>query len=145
MQEDYGVEFMIATHHAGEKNDKAYYEMKNALQALGCKNVYKQYMRALELFYQLAHSTSYTELARLPQYQTKEQTLHMLSYPLLMACDIIISECDGVIVGDDQEPHMHFYREIARRNGYKEAITIKSDTPRIMSIKDPSKKMSKSL
>jgi len=62
-----------------------------------------------------------------------------------MAADIIVSDCDSVIVWDDQEPHMHFYREIARRNGYKEAVTIKSDTPRIMSIKDASKKMSKSL
>ena len=110
-----------------------------------CNNVHEQYTNVLELFYRLAHSTSVSELARLPQYQTKEQTLHMLSYPLLMASDIIVSECDAVIVGDDQEPHMHFYREIARRNGYKEAMTIKSDTPRIMSIKDPSKKMSKSL
>ena len=119
--------------------------MKNTLQSIGCQNVYKQYMRSLELFYKLAHSTSVAELARLPQYQTKEQSLHMLSYPLLMAADIIISDCDAVIVGDDQEPHMHFYREIARRNGYKEAITIKSDNPRIMSISDPNKKMSKSL
>ena len=40
---------------------------------------------------------------------------------------------------------MHYYREVARRHGYKEAITIKSNNPRIMSIKDPTKKMSKSL
>lgn len=40
---------------------------------------------------------------------------------------------------------MHYYREVARRHGYKEAITIKSNNSRIMSIKDPTKKMSKSL
>lgn len=124
--------------------------MEDELKNLWVKNIRYQCGITLELFYKLSHSTSYTELARLPQYQQslddpKKHTLHMLSYPLLMAADIIVSDCDAVIVGDDQEPHLHFYREIARRNWYKEAITIKSDTPRIMSIKDPSKKMSKSL
>lgn len=38
------------------------------------------------------------DLARLPQYATKEKTLHMLSYPLLMAADIMIADCEAVIV-----------------------------------------------
>ena len=136
--------FLVAQYHANA-SDEATKDMINSLEQLGAKHVCEQWNNTLELFYKLSHSTSVSELARLPQYQTKEQTLHMLSYPLLMACDIIMSECDAVIVWDDQEPHMHFYREIARRNGYKVATTIKSDTPRIMSIKDPSVKMSKSL
>lgn len=144
MQKDNEVEFLIADFHANANYDTIT-SFWDSLRKLWCKRIKSQDGKTLHLFYQLAHSTSVAELARLPQYQTKEQTLHMLSYPLLMACDIIISNCDGVIVGDDQEPHMHFYREIARRNWYKEAVTIKSDTPRIMSIKDPSKKMSKSL
>ena len=144
MQEEHEVIFLIAQYHANVDFDIANRFM-NDIISLWARDLEMQWAETLELFYKLTHSTSYTELARLPQYQTKEQTLHMLSYPLLMASDIIVSDCDAVIVGDDQEPHMHFYREIARRNGYKEAMTIKSDTPRIMSIKDPSKKMSKSL
>jgi len=145
MQKEHDVEFLIAQYHANCKDEMEILYFRHALYTLGVPMTILQTRETLELFYQLAHSTSVSELARLPQYQTKEQSLHMLSYPLLMACDIIISDCDAVIVGDDQEPHMHFYREIARRNGYKEAITIKSDAPRIMSIKDPTKKMSKSL
>ncbi len=138
------VIFLVANHHA----NASYIEtinMLNALDRLWAIDYESQWPLVLELFYKLSHSTSVSELARLPQYQTKEQSLHMLSYPLLMACDIIMSDCDAVIVWDDQEPHMHFYREIARRNDYKVATTIKSDTPRIMSVKDPSVKMSKSL
>ena len=141
--EDDIVQFMIANHHANNNDD--WWVFYETLKNLWCTEVDYQPYESLELFYQLAHTTMVADLARLPQYATKEKTLHMLSYPLLMTADIILSDCDGVIVGDDQKTHMHFYREIARRNGYKEAITIKSDTPRIMSIKDPSKKMSKSL
>lgn len=146
MQKDNTVEFLVAQYHAGCNHEcnLASIDMMNRLSRMGVKNYKQQSIETLELFYKLAHYTPVAELARLPQYATKDKTLHMLSYPLLMACDIIISDCDAVIVWDDQEPHMHFYREIARRNWYKEAITIKSDTPRIMSIKDPSKKMSKS-
>ena len=138
------VTFLIANYHANSTIEESV-RMIRALGKLWAIDLQYQDERTLELFYRIAHSTSVSELARLPQYQTKEQTLHMLSYPLLMACDIIYSDCDAVIVWDDQEPHMHFYREIARRNNYKVATTIKSDTPRIMSVKDPSIKMSKSL
>ena len=105
----------MANIHANSDEDTDY-DFQIALHKLGFNNTNPQSDDTLRLFYKIAHSTNVAELARLPQYQTKEQTLHMLSYPLLMACDIIISNCDGVIVGDDQEPHMHFYREIARRN-----------------------------
>ncbi len=146
MQEQwYEVTFLVANYHANAEPKNIVYMRDDLQYKFGCKNVHIQKPEVLEKFYELAHDTSVSELARLPQYQTKGQTLHMLSYPLLMAADIIISDADAVIVGDDQEPHMHFYREIARRNWYKEAITIKSDTPRLMSILDPSKKMSKSL
>lgn len=62
-----------------------------------------------------------------------------------MACDIIISGADEVLVGEDQEPHMHYYREVARKNGFKIAKSIILPDRQIKSIKDPSKKMSKSL
>ena len=143
-KEWHDVEFLIANYHANS-TDWDNIRFREHLEKIWCKNIEFQNPLSLKLLYKFAHSERVAELERLPQYATKEKTLHMLSYPLLMACDIIISECDGVIVGDDQEPHMHYYREVARRHGYKEAITIKSDSPRIMSIKDPKQKMSKSL
>lgn len=140
--EGHKVEIMLASYHANNFDTDT---IEKSLRALGFLFVWSQNPYVLDLFYKLAHSERVAELERLPQYHTKERTLHMLSYPLLMACDIILSDCDGVIVWDDQEPHMHYYREVARRHWYKEAITIKSNNPRIMSIKDPTKKMSKSL
>lgn len=147
MQKENEVNFLVAQYHANFPTlvDRNNFVIELEKLWVPQFRIKKQCPDTLELFYKLAHSTSVAELARLPQYQTKEQSLHMLSYPLLMAADIIISDADGVIVWEDQEPHMHFYREIARRHWYREAITIKSETPRIMSIKDPSKKMSKSL
>lgn len=144
MQEENDVVFLVANYHANATHTQTI-DMAWSLVKLGAKNVTRQYPNVLEIFYSLAHSTNVSELMRLPQYQTKEKTLHMLSYPLLMASDIIRSWCEAVIVWEDQETHMHFYREVARRAWYKEAITIKSETPKIMSIKDHSKKMSKSL
>lgn len=70
----------------------------------------------------------------------------MLTYPVLMACDIILSGCTHILVGEDQEPHMEYYRYIARKNGYKKlAKSIVVKDSKVMSIKDPTKKMSKSL
>lgn len=141
------VTFLIAQYHAWVSDPSVLNKFVISLEKIWVPqiSIERQTNETLELFYHLTHSTMVAELARLPQYKTKEQSLHMLSYPLLMAADIIMSDCDAVIVWDDQTPHMQFYRDIAERNWYKVAETIKSDTPRIMSIKAPSNKMSKSL
>lgn len=146
-KEWHDVTFLIAQYHAWVSDPSLLNDFVISLEKIWVPqiSIERQTNETLELFYNLTHSTMVAELARLPQYKTKEQTLHMISYPLLMACDIIMSDCDGVIVWDDQTPHMQFYRDIAERNGFNVAETIKSDTPRLMSIKDPSKKMSKSL
>jgi tryptophanyl-tRNA synthetase len=63
-----------------------------------------------------------------------------------MAADIIVHSPDYVLVGDDQRQHMELYKKLAERYGVEKiAEPIYSETPRIMSIKDPTKKMSKSL
>ena len=117
MQKEHEVTFLIADYHANDISMKSFAEIRRSFDKIRVNNwITQSATNVLPLFYQLAHSTPVAELARLPQYTTKEQTLHMLSYPLLMAADIIVSDADAVIVGDDQEPHMHFYREIARRN-----------------------------
>ena len=69
----------------------------------------------------------------------------LLTYPCLMAADIILANPDYVIVGEDQQQHMEFYRRTCKRLGIKKvAKTLLTETPRIMSIKDPTRKMSKS-
>ena len=62
-----------------------------------------------------------------------------------MAADIIISGADCVLVGEDQLQHLELTRQLCRRMKFKIPETMLSETPRIMSIKDPTKKMSKSL
>ena len=94
-KEGHKVEIMLASYHANNFDTDA---IEKSLRSLGFLFIWSQNPHVLELFYNLAHSEKVAELERLPQYQTKERTLHMLSYPLLMACDIILSECDGVIV-----------------------------------------------
>lgn len=96
-------------------------------------------------------------LERVPTFKDKaeqfKQNLNMglLDYPVLMAADILLYKADTVPVGYDQLPHLELTREIARtfnaRYGNvlpepKEKIT---PTPKIMSLNDPTKKMSKSL
>lgn len=141
---DMNASILVAQYHANSseiETDK----FMISLSKIWFNIIQKQSPEVLELFYELAHSESVAELSRLPQYQTKEKTLHMLSYPLLMACDIILSKATQVLVGEDQAPHMHYYREVARRNGYRVAREIILPDRQIKSIKDPTKKMSKSL
>jgi tryptophanyl-tRNA synthetase len=73
-------------------------------------------------------------------------------YPVLMACDILLYQTNYVPVGDDQRQHVELTRDIAQRFNalYKKQIftipqaQIRSVGARIMSLEDPTKKMSKS-
>ena len=102
-------------------------------------------------------TTPISWLERVPTFKDKaEQFKHnlnmgLMDYPVLMAADILVYKADIVPVGLDQLPHLELAREIARgfnaRYGKvliepKEKIT---PTPKIMSLTDPTKKMSKSL
>jgi tryptophanyl-tRNA synthetase len=79
-----------------------------------------------EFFLYFAMITPLSWLERCPTY--KEQireikakdlsTLGFLSYPVLMAADILIVNADIVPVGEDQLPHLELTREIARRFNY---------------------------
>ena len=91
--------------------------------------------------------TPFSELKKMTQFKDKgEGNVGLFTYPCLMAADILLSGADVVIVGEDQLQHMEFYRRTCRRLGIKHIARAHiTDTPRIMSIKDPTKKMSKSL
>lgn len=75
----------------------------------------------------------------------------LYDYPVLMAADILLYNTEIVPVGDDQRQHVELARDIATRfnNEFGQIFTIpqaviKKEGARIMSLQDPSKKMSKS-
>lgn len=93
-------------------------------------------------------------LDRLPTYQeqlekTGANNIGLLDYPVLMAADILIYKPNMVPVGEDQQPHIDLTNEVARRfnSNFGEIFpTVKSfmaPAKRIMSLQDPTKKMSK--
>ncbi len=97
------------------------------------------------------------ELNRMTQYKDKcakhadNINAGLFTYPVLMAADILLFQSDVVPVGIDQMQHLEITRDIAQRfNGiYGEVFTIPEayigkSGAKIMSLQDPTKKMSKS-
>ena len=98
------------------------------------------------------------ELERMTQYKDKSQrhqtdgvSVGLLTYPSLMAADILLYDTDMVPVGQDQKQHLELTRTLAERfnNKYGETFVvpepfISPSGAKIMSLQDPSKKMSKS-
>jgi len=75
----------------------------------------------------------------------------LYDYPVLMAADILLYNTDVVPVGEDQKQHVELARDIARRFNKEfgdifkiPRAEVRKDGARIMSLLDPSKKMSKS-
>ena len=75
----------------------------------------------------------------------------LLCYPVLMAADILLYNADLVPVGDDQRQHLELCRDLAGRFNHKYSDTFTIPNPyipktgaRIMSLVDPTRKMSKS-
>ena len=110
-----------------------------------------------ELSWVLGCYTQFGELSRMTQFKMKSQqhadniTAGLFTYPVLMAADILVYQADLVPVGEDQKQHVELTRDIANRfNGvYGETFRIpQSFVPkigaRVMSLADPTKKMSKS-
>ena len=94
-------------------------------------------------------------LNRMTQYKEKAekagQMLGLYSYPVLMAADIMVHKAHAVPVGDDQTQHLELTRDLAERfnNRFGDTFPIPEQiTPkrgaRIMSLQDPTAKMSKS-
>ena len=98
-------------------------------------------------------------LNRMTQFKEKagkdkeKASIGLYSYPVLMAADILLYDASHVPVGDDQKQHLELCRDIAQKfnNDFKldnflqvPEPLIKKEFSRIMSLKDGSKKMSKS-
>ena len=108
-----------------------------------------------ELSWILGTLASMGHLGRMTQYKEKgdkgAQNLGLFSYPVLMAADIMIHRAHAVPVGDDQTQHLEFTRDLAERFNSRygdffpppEQITPGVGA-RVMSLTDPTAKMSKS-
>ncbi|MCH2058947.1 MAG: tryptophan--tRNA ligase [Thalassotalea sp.] len=101
--------------------------------------------------------TQMGELNRMTQFKDKSTRAGadinsgLFTYPVLMAADILLYNANRVPVGDDQKQHLELARDIATRmnNLYGDIFTVPEPHipefgARIMSLQDPSKKMSKS-
>ncbi|KAB2568892.1 Tryptophan--tRNA ligase [Lasiodiplodia hormozganensis] len=109
-----------------------------------------------ELMWILSCQASMGYLSRMTQWKSKSTTekepkLGLFSYPVLQAADILVHRATHVPVGEDQAQHLEFARECA--GSFNHAIgrtvlvppdTILSPARRVMSLTNPTKKMSKS-
>jgi tryptophanyl-tRNA synthetase len=106
---------------------------------------------------------SFGELSRMTQFKDKTDQLEesggkkgfisagLFTYPVLQAADILIYKANFVPVGKDQEQHLELSRNIAVRFNnqfgayFPEPAPLYTEVPKLMSLADPTKKMSKSL
>lgn len=101
--------------------------------------------------------TQFGEMSRMTQFKDKSKAhadnvnVGLFAYPVLMAADILLYQADLVPVGVDQKQHLEIARDIANRfnSVYSPTFTIPDayigkQGAKIMSLQDPTKKMSKS-
>ena len=116
----------------------------------------------LVLNYYLLVNSTMGELSRMTQFKDKSQGIKsdngtdtiptgLFTYPVLQAADILLYNPDVVLVGEDQKQHLELARTLANRMNTKygtKLIAPETFTPKvgfkIMSLTDPTKKMSKS-
>ena len=109
-----------------------------------------------ELHYLLECATGYGEAARMIQFRQRAANsehvrLSLLTYPVLMAADILLHDIDEVPVGNDQTQHVELARDVANRfnTRYGRTFTVpRAVNPgvaaRVMDLTDPTGKMGKS-
>lgn len=94
------------------------------------------------------------QLERMTQFKDKSQrhevNVGLFDYPVLMAADILLYQTDEVPVGEDQKQHVELTRDLAEKfnskfgQAFKLPVpVIQTETARIMSLQDPTSKMSK--
>ena len=169
LQDDYDCIFALADLHTiTVRQDPAKFR-KNALEAyallLACgidldKSLFfiqSHVHTPAELAWLLNCSTHFGELSRMTQFKDKSQkhadnvNVGLFAYPSLMAADILAYQADMVPVGLDQKQHLELTRNIAERFNGIYGQTFKVPDPyipkvgaKIMSLQDPTRKMSKS-
>ncbi len=119
-----------------------------------------------ELTWILMNFTGFGEFNRMVEFKDKSSKLDgdrvsvgLFGYPALMAADILLYGARWVPVGDDQRQHLEFTRTIAERMNNQFGLELvipesiqkqqefvgRLDAPRIRSLRNPDKKMSKSI
>ncbi|MBI4425432.1 MAG: tryptophan--tRNA ligase [Elusimicrobia bacterium] len=109
----------------------------------------------MELAWILASVAAFGDLTRMTQFKEKAAqrggaSAALFTYPVLMAADVLAYRAGRVPVGEDQLQHLELARSLARRFNrrygelFPEPQGLLSSAPRIMSLADPSRKMSKS-
>jgi len=169
IQEQYEIIIMIGDLHALTIPNKEInyrekcYEIAALLYACGLKEenckifVQSEIKEHLELTFLLSPHTTVGKLGDMIQYKEKKKdqetgNLALLTYPVLMAADIFLYDTDLVIVGQDQKQHLELATDIAHKfnNFYDQDLlkvpqfTIPTLGAKVMGLKNPEKKMSKS-
>jgi tryptophanyl-tRNA synthetase len=169
MQEEFDCTFAVADLHAitvrqePAKLRSQIYSTYALLLALGIdpqKNtvfIQSHVPQHACLSWLLSCNTQFGEMSRMTQFKDKSAkhannvNVGLFSYPVLMAADILLYQPDLVPVGADQKQHLEIARDIAIRfnNLYGDVFTvpdayIPKTGARVMSLQDPTKKMSKS-
>ena len=171
LQDEYNCIFSIMDMHAITVRQEAAKLRKNTVsllaQYIACgldaeKNIMfiQSHVPAhAELSWILCCFTQMGELSRMTQFKDKSQkhpeniNAGLFTYPVLMAADILLYQTDLVPVGADQKQHLEIARDIAHRFNtlYGDVFTLPEDYipskgtgAKIMSLQNPSAKMSKS-
>lgn len=169
MQDEFDCTFAVADLHAitvrqePAKLRQQIYSTYALLLALGIdheKNtlfIQSHVPEHANLSWLLSCNTQFGEMSRMTQFKDKSAknpsnvNVGLFSYPVLMAADILLYKPDLVPVGHDQKQHLEIARDIAIRfnNLYGDVFTVPEPYipkvgARVMSLQDPSKKMSKS-
>lgn len=171
LQDTHDCTFMVMNYHALtsssilSKDDS--WKMIKQLIALGIKpdnlSIQSLVPEHTELCWILNNFCSFGELQRMTQFKDKTEitqsidktasvSVGLFDYPVLQAADIIIHNADYVPVGKDQEQHLELVRNIAERfnRRVKKDICVVpeplfTEIPKVMSLVEPTRKMSKSL
>ena len=168
LQDKYNCFFFIADYHSitGEYNpkekSKQIFNLALDFLAIGLDPkkctlaVQSQIPEHTELAWIFNTITPISELQRMTQFKDKSQdqekniNMGLFDYPVLQAADILMYKANVVPAGLDQAQHIELTRKIARffNNKFGETFPepkdIITETPKIMSLTDPTKKMSKS-
>ncbi len=169
MQDDYDCTFAVADLHAitvrqePAKLRAQIYSTYAIMLALGLDPekstlfIQSQVPEHAQLAWLLSCYTQFGEMSRMTQFKDKSAkhadnvNVGLFAYPALMAADILLYNPDFVPVGADQKQHLEITRDIATRfNGiYGDVFTVPEPFigkagARVMSLQDPTKKMSKS-
>lgn len=144
-----GADVLIATYHAPFTTQETVDQLRSTLTRFGVMNIVcQENVFDARLYFRLLALTYPGELNRMTQFRSSEEkTAHLFVYPVLMVHDV--AGYDEVIVGDDQSQHLNFARDLLARYNktFDENVKIPIANPtagRIMSLTDPTQKMSKS-